>query len=59
MNIRMNCWNKIKMTFSHTHVCFLTLIMAIIWMYNVKHEGKYISFLSENGFINPLIASEP
>ena len=24
--------------------------MAIIWMYYVKHEDKYISFLSENGY---------
>ena len=54
MNIKMNCWNKVK-TRTHTHVCFFfKLIIAIIWMYYVStyyHEGKYIIFSSENGLL--------
>ena len=49
MNIKMNCWNKVKMH-TYTHVCFFfKLIIAIICMYYVKHDGKYILFSSENG----------
>ena len=54
MKIRMICLNKVKMKFhahTHSHVCFFKLINAIIWKYYVKHEGKYIIFLSDNGLL--------
>ena len=55
MNNEMNRWNRVEMMFSHkqshVRVCFLKLVIAIIWMYYVKHEGKYVPFSSEDGVL--------